>query len=236
MIIVQIEGNIAAGKTRLLEYARKNLCENKSLNIKFIDEPISDWTADCFNLLQLYYKNQKEYSELFQINAFLTLLKSNLKQEYNDTDIVFIERSIYSSFYCFNKLLLDYKYVSQLFYSVLEKALNNFKDQIIYPDIIIYLKTENNEINILSDRIKKRGRIEEQNISLSYLLDLNIIYDNFINSFYLEPTKYIIPVNLTEKEQESKFNMIIETILDSCNKEKQDKAFKPLSNKCDLLQ
>lgn len=217
MIVIQVEGNIAAGKSTLLNYAKAKLCKNKNLNIKFIDEPISDWMEDESKLFKLYYENQKKYSELFQMNAFFMILQSSLKHKYIKTDIVFIERSIYSSFYCFTKLLLDYGYVSPLFYSILKTALDNFKNEIIYPNIIIYLKTEDDQINILSKRIKTRGRNEEQNIASSYLSNLNLIYDEFINTYFLESMKYIIPINLTEEEQKIKFDVIIENILEKCN-------------------
>ena len=213
MIIIQIEGNIAAGKSTLLNYAKKKLRKNKNLNITFIDEPISDWIEDRSKLFKLYYENQKEYSELFQMNAFLMILGNSLKHKYIDSDIIFIERSIYSSLYCFTKLLMNYEYVNPMFYSILETALDHLKNEIIYPNIIIYLKTKDDQINILSERIKKRGRSEERHIPSSYLSDLNLIYDRVIDSYFLETTKYIIPIDLTENEQKLKFDVIIENIL-----------------------
>ena len=148
MIIIQIEGNIAAGKSTLLNYAKEKLRKNKNLNITFIDEPISDWIEDRSKLFKLYYENQKEYSELFQMNAFLMILGNSLKHKYIDSDIIFIERSIYSSLYCFTKLLMNYEYVNPMFYSILETALDHLKNEIIYPNIIIYLKTKNDQIKL----------------------------------------------------------------------------------------
>ena len=106
MFVVQIEGNIGSGKSTFIKYIKDNLGKihpfSSGLNIRYIFEPISDWqNVNNINLLELYYENPQKYAELFQTNAFLTLLKKSFKIDYIGTDIVIMERSLYSSIFFF---------------------------------------------------------------------------------------------------------------------------------------
>ena len=61
MFVVQIEGNIGIGKSTFINYLKKKRFKDfKKLNVKFIDESVSDWmNIDGCNLLDLYYRNKK---------------------------------------------------------------------------------------------------------------------------------------------------------------------------------
>ena len=222
MIIVQVEGNIAVGKSTFLNYVKNRMNNNNNnnkLKIKFIDEPLSKWmNVNSCNLFNLYYQNQNEYSELFQTHVFLTMLRNCLKENYKDNfDIIFMERSLYSSVYCFDKLLLNNHSVRPIFHDILTNALESFKDKILYPDIVIYFKIENNDIpSILQKRIRNRQRCEENVISDEYLIELNNVYDKVIHDYYINDNNikkcYIIPITKYE-QQEQCFDSIIDNIL-----------------------
>ena len=188
----------------------------KKIKIALINEPISDWTNNN-NLFHLYYDNQKEYAELFQLNAFLTILNNCLKKiKDQDTDIVFMERSLFTCVYCFNQLLLNYGLIRNVFYEVLVNNYNLLKDKILQPDMIIYFKADNKDISLLAERIQKRQRKGEVNISLDYLSKLNSIYNKLMDEEkeYKDIEKYDIPVNIPLNEQQTLFNPIIHKILD----------------------
>ena len=232
MIVVQVEGNIGSGKSTFLKYLKDQIhSRNEDINIKIIDEPLSDWmninnnnSNNNNNIFNLYYKNPKKYAESFQTFAFLTMLNNSLKQNYKDIDILIMERSVYSSVHCFVKLLLDEKYITPIFYEIMKKSLKLYKDKIIYPTTIVYLKTNDNDIDILTERIKNRGREAEKKIEKKYLRNLNNKYDKFIERFdkwikdddedddddYFRGVKmFVIPINKSKTEQESIITVVL---------------------------
>ena len=109
MFVVQIEGNIGIGKSTFIEFVKDKFKKSeKTINVKFIDESVLDWiNTKGYNLLDLYYNNPKKYGELFQFNVFITTLRKCLKENYenNMVDIIFMERSLYTSIHCFNTFI-----------------------------------------------------------------------------------------------------------------------------------
>ena len=94
-----------------------------------------------------------------------------------------MERSLYTTVHCFNKLLLDKKSVDSMCHTVLKKALELFDDKILQPDIIIYFEINNKDIPlILQKRIRERKREGESHISNDYLIKLNNIYEDVMKN------------------------------------------------------
>ena len=87
-------------------------------------------------------------------------------------------------------------------HTILKNALQLFDDKILKPNIIIYFEIENKDIPfLLQNRILKRKRRGESNISIDYLTKLNDAYNNVMNDDYLEKNTKIfrykfIPNNL----------------------------------------
>lgn len=217
MFVVQIEGNIGSGKSTFIEYIKDNLEKfhpsSSGLNIKYIFEPISDWqNVNGINLLELYYENPKRFAELFQTNAFFTLLKSSLKINYEKIDLIIMERSLYSSIIFFCNLLLADNLITQEFYSIIMNAYQDFEDIIIHPNIVIYFQIDNSDITILKTNIQKRQRKGENIISIEYLKKLNNIYNQEIKKY-----KNVSTINIkmlkTKSDKIKTFNSLIDKIL-----------------------
>ncbi|HPC77862.1 MAG TPA: deoxynucleoside kinase, partial [bacterium] len=67
------------------------------------------------------------------------------------------------------------------------------------PDLIIYLKAP---IDVLIDRIKKRGREGESRISYQYLSTLDSLYENWIRTFKRVPVViYNIERDINERAE-----------------------------------
>lgn len=98
---VFIEGNIASGKSTLLNYLSKFIFFN------VIFEPIQLWQNVCgFNLLELLYKNTSNYAFPFQILVvFSTLIK--ILEKCNKARLFVTERSFVSSRQCFKKVNIN---------------------------------------------------------------------------------------------------------------------------------
>ncbi|HON73082.1 MAG TPA: deoxynucleoside kinase, partial [bacterium] len=98
---------------------------------------------------------------------------SNLNKSY------ILDRTIYEDGEIFARIALkgdEYKTYLKLY----RLAINYLPG----PDLIIHLKAP---IDVLIDRIKKRGREEESRISYQYLSTLDSLYENWIRTFKRVP-------------------------------------------------
>lgn len=160
---IYIEGNIGAGKTKVLETLKEKY--PASIHVEF--EPIEIWQnyRDRFNLLSLMYANPKEYAFKFQIVAQTTqiqretrVLNQKKRKKFN-----FFERSIRTqklfvdSLYSNGITFLDWCILSDL-YKVTAEQIKNYR--------IIYLRTEP---TVCLERINQRARPGESDITLKYL-------------------------------------------------------------------
>ena len=239
MYVIQVEGNIGVGKSTLIKSLNTKLSNWKNKNIKLLKEPLEYWTnVGGTNILELYYKDKKKYAELFQNFVFMTLLREHLSSNFNNNncDIIITERCLATGVHCFAKMLLNQKYVSPLFYDILDDCLKKFRDVTLKPDIIVYIKIEDNDIRtLLRERIEKRKRKEEMNnIDINYLLKLNDVYNKYIENIstqYDNKVKVITyPIIRTKEEENQCINQIINK-LDKLEEEKEEEEEK-INRRC----
>ena len=179
--VLIVEGNIGTGKTTFL-----NLLE-KINEIEVIYEPVDVWTSivdtDGKNILEKFYGDFKRWAYTMQSFAFKTRLESQSKPQLKSVRI--IERSVFTDYFVFahncflNDLMtkLEWLIYKSWFKSLLEvyqKA--GYK---INPDGYIYLKCSP---QTSFDRIKKRSRDGESNITLQYLQQIDKLHDSWLYS------------------------------------------------------
>lgn len=164
---IYIEGNIGAGKTKVLE----TLKQKYPARIHVEYEPIEIWQnyKNKFNLLSLMYANPKEYAFKFQIVAQTTQIQreTNVLRHKKRKKFNFFERSIKTQ-----KLFIDALFsdgINLLDWYILSDLYKVSVDQIKHYHVI-YLRTEP---SVCLERIKQRARPEEINISLDYLQRLH---------------------------------------------------------------
>ena len=243
MKVIQIEGNIAAGKSTFIHFIQNmlsteaekketipSICRKlskedteaielsrniKKLKIKIIEEPISEWQKNS-NIFQKYYSDPSQYAETFQTFVFCTLLPEVLLSQIDrDTDVVIMERSLYSCVYCFCQLLLNDHLISETYNEVIQQIYDRYRDITIHPDILIYFQTRNEDIPLLKKRIIERDREEEKNISIEYLLKLNEIYEDIMENgteFQTVKKIYIPSEFVKEKQREEYFVPILHKV------------------------
>ena len=159
MPVISIEGNIGSGKSTIL-----NILKSKLSDVIFIDEPVDEWFKikdnNNKNMLELFYNNKNKYSFVFQITAYITRLRKLIEiLKDNNDKIIICERSIYTDKYVFAKMLY-------------QDNNNDIEWNIIIIGLILQEQIRwNIYVNkiICFDRIKKRNRNGESNISLDYL-------------------------------------------------------------------
>lgn len=172
-LTVLVEGNIACGKTNLL-----NTLE-KSEVFKVFHEPLAKWqNLNGMNLFDLYYRDPKKYFVPFQLYVLQTLHEQ--QNTFCERPVRLMERSSLSAQNVFNQAALIQKIIDQPTNLVLETYFNLFQEKFpIEPDLIIYVRSTPEEIY---KRIHHRGRFEERQISLNYIRLLHNLYEKWINA------------------------------------------------------
>ena len=195
-----IEGNIGSGKSTLLQYLEK------LDQVEVIPEPVDVWInikdSEGKNLLDHFYSDMERYSYMFQAMVFKTRIQStDVPQEKN---IRFSERSIWTDRYVFGKLCIEdnkmnsiEKECYQYWFDWLE---NKFKPK---PDGIIYVRCSPEKC---MERIHKRGRSEENNISLDYLRKLHNSHEEWLQNWKETP------VIILDNEKDDDWNTLINNI------------------------
>ena len=84
-----------------------------------------------------------------------------------------MDRSIYSDA-IFARMYLEYGYLSSEEYAVYNNLLNVLLDQVVPPQLLIYLRVNTDEA---IRRIRQRGRIDEAEVEREYWDHLNQFYE-----------------------------------------------------------
>lgn len=168
---VCVEGNIGSGKTTLLDYFSKN----ESIGI--LSEPVECW-RNCrgVNLLEKMYNDPYRWAMPFQTYVIISMKQNHLKKIYKP--IKLMERSIFSSNFCFIKTMKTFDTIDQGMYNIFNEWLDIYKSQ-IKVDAFIYVQTDP---EICMQRIEERNRAEEQStITLDYLNALHEAHELWLN-------------------------------------------------------
>lgn len=177
-IIVSIEGNIGAGKTTFLS----RLIELYPQDIEIIYEPVNIWVAynvtgmdEEVSLLSKFYEDPKQYAFPFQVAVMTSQMQTLIKQIGESMKkIIVVDRSLFSSYHVFCQALYHDGKLTIIELEILTQLMKMFEDHLLlygyefYYHIYLYTDPE-----VCLERIRKRARAEEVNISLDYLKQLH---------------------------------------------------------------
>jgi len=177
--IIAIEGNIGVGKSTFT-----NIMKNTYDKSLVVSEPVDMWlnikTKSDENILGLFYKDIPRWGYTFQNLAYVTRMMKIQDGINSDNDIIFLDRSLGTDKNVFEKMLFDDNLLTDIehqmynlwskFYENYVNKNNNWK--------YIYLRCDP---QTAYERIQKRGRIEEKNITLEYLTKLNKYHEDWLN-------------------------------------------------------
>jgi deoxyadenosine/deoxycytidine kinase len=168
--IISIEGNIGAGKSTIIEKLKEKY-ENDP-RVIFLLEPVSEWEKfkdnHGKNMLQKFYENPKKYTFAFQVMAYTTrlqILKTALANIGPEVKTIVMERSLDADHQIFAKMLREEGLMEEVEFQIYENmALDGLREYAV--DGILWLATDFHECH---ERIAKRGRSGEGEITLNYL-------------------------------------------------------------------
>ncbi len=167
---IAIAGNMGIGKTRLTKQLAEYYNWQKYLE-PFEDNPY----------LENFYQDMKSWafhSQLYFLGKRLqdhhTLVKAS--------ETVIQDRSLYENAEVFAKNLYKQGYISAHDWQTYEQLYKSMCQILPPPDLVIYLKASTYKIY---QRIQKRNRKMEEQISWQYIDNLNQLYEEWISSFKL---------------------------------------------------
>lgn len=197
---IAIEGNIGAGKTTLAHLLAKHF-NGRLILEQFADNPF----------LAKFYENPQQNA--FPLELFFMAERYKQLKELVFTKDMF--QSITVSDYLFTKCLLFAKVnLPDEEFRLYQKLFDIIYQQLIQPDIIIYLHSP---VNRLQQNIKKRNRSYEKSISDEYLFNIQQAYTNYIKQHNIK-TLFIDASNADFLGNQKHFRVI----LDALNKDYDD--------------
>ena len=191
---IAIEGNIGAGKTTLAHLLSKKLNARLILE-QFADNPF----------LPKFYENPKQYAfplELFFMAERFKQLKDMLRTKDMFQNVTIAD-------YVFSKCLLFAKVnLPEDEFRLYQKLFDIFQQQIIFPDILIYLHSP---VHKLQQNIKKRNRDYEQNIPDEYLFSIQETYTSYIKHHNIK-TIFIDASNADFLDNEKHLQVVLDAL------------------------
>lgn len=169
---VLIEGNIASGKSTIIELLKNKLGDVAQVHC----EPLHEWTNFCGeNLLQQMYEDPRKNSFLFQTFVQYTMAKIQFEEAPNKIKIT--ERSLTSERFVFIEAIRILKHITPLQYEVLVAWFNLINSKVTPANEVIYLRTSP---LVALGRLRGRNRTGEESVSKEYLALLHSLHESWL--------------------------------------------------------
>ena len=177
--MISVVGNIGCGKSSFL-----NNLEN--IGFEVAQEPVSDWV-----FLSKFYEDPSRWCFALQVEVMHTLSKNLLPG-------FIVERSPLEANKIFALNSFRNGAMTTEEYELIEKLSMDYPT----PQRYIYIRTSP---KTCCERIRKRSRSYESNISLDYLIDLHRLYGNFVKKLQEHADVLIIDGEQTESKMVDDF-------------------------------
>lgn len=178
-MFISISGNIGSGKSTVIN----SLTQLYSTKINVVPEPVSDW----YPFLELFYKDKKKWAFSLQVqvaNSFKYPESSETPRNFS-----VYERSAQESLHIFSSALKDDNLLTDKEYDIIQFITDKYCWE---PNFTIHINTDP---HICLERINKRNRSAETNISIDYLKKLHQKYQNFPCDLLIDgnqPKEYVL--------------------------------------------
>jgi deoxyadenosine/deoxycytidine kinase len=190
---IAVEGPIGVGKSSLVELLAtrfnavkvKEQIENPFLRDFYQEKPGAAFQAQLFFLLNRFVQ-QRDLSQ------------SDLFQQFTLCDYIFAKDKIFAYLNLDDSELMLY-----------ERLYALLSEKVPRPDLVIYLQAST---QVLQERIQKRHRDYESEISAKYLEDLNQAYNYFFYHYTETPLLVINTTDIDFVENESDLEDLVAQI------------------------
>jgi len=168
---VYIEGNIAAGKSTLLNILKKEL----GALAECVPEPLGSWTD--FHGHNLLASMHTDTPNAFQLQTFIQLTMAQIQIRPTIFPIKITERSLLSERLIFIENLKSSKLISELEYLILIEWFDFLHSQAPAVSEIIYLRTDP---EFAFRRLQSRARPEEKLTTFTYVKNLHELHESWL--------------------------------------------------------
>lgn len=195
---IAIEGTVGAGKTTLATRIANDY------NGKLV---LEEFEADKNPFLPKFYKEPDKYS--FQVEmTFLALRFQQLKDKLANLDL--FHDFIISDYYVAKSLIFSRNNLQEDEYDLFSRFFNIIFSTMPKPELLVYLYSD---VERLQYNIRKRGRSYEQEISDTYLENIQRGYLDFIRQEQNNMRILMLDTNkLDFVAKEKDYQMILEAI------------------------
>ena len=168
-----VEGNIGSGKSTFLK--------RLSTEFKVVQEPVDEWSkmknaSSGKSILEEFYEDPERNAYLFQSIAFRSRVKTIT--DIDATDVVIVERSIYTDRMVFAEVSREAGNMNDIEWNDYTEWFDFVVEHIGFkPKGFIYLRTGPEKSH---ERIIRRDRSGESNITLEYLMRLHQRHDKWL--------------------------------------------------------
>ena len=171
-MIISIDGNIGSGKSTIIETLMK-LSTHVTDEMAIYQEDVKSWSDEKW--LELFYSDMSKHTFGFQTRILMSFSQLFTNEKYPLKPFTFVERNKYSSMLIFSKNALYNNYITQIEYD----TLFTLSTMLIKwtPHIVVYISTLPESCY---ERIKKRNRTGEDDISISYLREIHSLHNEYI--------------------------------------------------------
>jgi len=183
---ITLAGNIGCGKTT----AAKLISHKYGLEL--FDEPVID-----NRFLKNYYANMERWSFTLQMEFLIRRVEHHELISTVPKACV-QDRSLYEDPEIFAKYLHGLGKMTDDELNLYFEYFDRLSNELIKPDLIIYLKVDN--VDVLLQRIRKRGRKEEQSITHEFLEGLGGYYVSFPQVCKNKYKVDVITLNVTDTD------------------------------------
>ena len=170
---IAVEGNIACGKSTMLRHL------SKGANVEVHYEPVEKWQdVEGENLMTRYYSDIHRFAYMFQQNVMLTMMELHSLPQ--SKPLFVMERTAYSSRYCFVKMLYQRQVMELIELNCIDRLFHWMISQ--KPpklDLIVYMRASP---ETCLQRLHTRNREVETSISLPYMQALHECYEEWLGT------------------------------------------------------
>lgn len=197
--LILVAGNIGSGKTSLTERIGARLGWRTAYE-SVADNPY----------LPDFYADMAKWSFHLQVFFLGHRAEQHLEMA-NDPRSAIIDRSIYEDAFIFARALHDMGNISERDYLTYQKTFEMIVRSLPKPALLVYLKAP---VDILMERIHRRGRNIESGISAEYLGRLEIYYDEWMKNFDFCPVLTIKTDDLDFVHRPKHLDLVVNRIQD----------------------
>ena len=183
-LFVAMAGNIGAGKTTAAKLISQHL------GFELFDEPVID-----NRFLRDYYADMRRWSFTLQLEFLIRRVEHHELIRTVPKSCV-QDRTLYEDPEVFAKYLHGLGFMDDRELDLYFEYFSRLNREILHPDLVLILTVD--RVELLLERIRRRGRLEERHIDAAFLGGLNAYYSTFPQ---VCEKKYGIPIHVISVEQ-----------------------------------